>query len=333
MSGLIPEIRHELAVQRPYTITQAIGLAKLIVAKLKDSKNRPSRPYTHQNNTNNSLPFTSPKPPASNSINPWPNPLSQTTQPTLSQNSKLPIRRLSASQMQERRAQGLCYNCDKKFVTGHRCAIGKYLLLIIEPDEDLTDVPEQVDPVEEPTDTYFHISLQAVTGQPSPKTLKFRGTIDGLSVSVLIDTGSTQNILQPRIAHHLQLPHNRIPKFSVMVGNGSRIHCSGRCPHVPISLQNTLFHIPFYLIPIEGADVVLGMEWLETLGPITANFSIPSISFLHNNSTITLQADLSTQPTPSTFHHICHLLHTNSIPSMHLLTCKYQTIKPPNHPY
>lgn len=51
ISGLIPEIRHELAVQRPYTITQAIGLAKLIEAKIKDSKSRPTKPYFQPTNT------------------------------------------------------------------------------------------------------------------------------------------------------------------------------------------------------------------------------------------------------------------------------------------
>lgn len=46
ISGLIPEIRNELAIQRPYSISQAIDLAKLIEYKLKDSKPRFSRPFT-----------------------------------------------------------------------------------------------------------------------------------------------------------------------------------------------------------------------------------------------------------------------------------------------
>lgn len=320
ISGLIPEIRHELAVQKPYTITQAIGLAKLIEAKIKDSKVRPNRQYTPQHTTNTPLLPSSIRVPTPTHTDTRLTPPPQTATPTPPQNTKLPIRRLSAAQMQERRAQGLCYNCDEKYIAGHRCATGKYLLLIIDPDEEPTELPDSIDPDDDTVATYFYLSLQAVTGQPSPRTLKFKGSIYGLPVSVLIDTGSTHNIMQPRIAHHLQIPHNSIPRFSVMVGNGSRIHCSGFCPQVPINLQHNFFHIPFYLIPIEGADVVLGMEWLQTLGPIAADFAVPSISFVHNNNTITLQNDLSTQPSPSTFHHICHLVHTNSIASMHLLT-------------
>jgi hypothetical protein len=33
----------------------------------------------------------------------------------------LPRRRLSPTEMAQRRAEGLCYNCDEKFVLGHRC--------------------------------------------------------------------------------------------------------------------------------------------------------------------------------------------------------------------
>ncbi|PNX96205.1 Ty3/gypsy retrotransposon protein, partial [Trifolium pratense] len=172
----------------------------------------------------------------------------------------------------------------------------------------------------EPNETFFQLSRQALTGQLSPQSLKFPGLLHGLVVTVLVDTGSTHNILQPRIASHLHIPTKTIPNFSVMVGNGSHLNCSGFCPNVPINIQNNLFHIPFYLLPIEGADVVLGMEWLRTLGPLTADFSIPKLSFQHHDTNITLTGDPKSLPIPSTYHQLCHLVHTKSIASLHLLT-------------
>jgi len=117
----------------------------------------------------------------------------------------------------------------------------------------------------------------------SPKTLKFQDLIHNFPVIMLIDSGSSHNILQPRIAKHLHLPIQPNPPFKVMVGNGAFITCQGISPSVQISLQTTLFTIPFYLLPIEGVDVVLGIEWLRTLGPIQADFAIPSIAFTHLN--------------------------------------------------
>jgi predicted aspartyl protease len=318
ISGLHADIRNELAIQRPYNISQAIGLAKLVETKLRDTKPKFPRPFSPTNSTlsqpnkpNNfapTLPKVSTQPTSS--------------QPSTSTTPKLPIRRLSPAQMQERRALGLCYNCNEKYVVSHRCATGRYLLLILDPDEQIDTNEEQPDLVDTITaeETYFQLSPQALTGQFSPPTLKFKGLLQGMTVTVLIDTGSTHNILQPRIANHLQIPSQPIPNFSVMVGNGSHIQCSGLCHDVPITLQNHLFHIPFYLLPIEGADVVLGMEWLRKLGPISADFSIPSISFNHANKEVTLQGDPQYLPQHSTYHQICHLLHTDSIASIHLLS-------------
>jgi hypothetical protein len=310
ISGLQPEIRSELAIQRPYNISQAIGLAKLIEAKIKDSKPKYSKHFSTQyvstQLTKNS--------PISTTNNANPNPT-----------SKLPIRRITSAQRNERRTQGLCFHCDEKFVPGHKCSTGRFLLLMTEEEEYVEieePTPERTN--QEPTtatnETFFQLSPQALTGQLSPQTLKFKGLLHGLTVTVLVDTGSTHNILQPRIASHLHIPTKSIPNFSVMVGNGSHLECTGHCPDVPINIQNNLFHISFYLLPIEGADVVLGMEWLRTLGPLAADFSIPKISFKHNDTDITIAGDPKTLPTLSTDHHLCHLVQTNSIASIHLLT-------------
>jgi hypothetical protein len=317
ISGLHTEIRNELAIQKPPTISQAIGLAKLVETKIRDTKNKFQRPF-YPSSSSSSQPHKTPNFPP----NP-PKPNTQTAPPkTTTTPPNLPIRRLSPAQMQERRALGLCYNCDEKYVTGHRCATGRYLLLILDPDEQIENHEPQTEPDYTITaeETYFQLSHQALTGQLSPKTLKFQGHLHGLPVMVLIDTGSTHNILQPRIANHLHIPSQPIPNFSVMVGNGSHLQCSGFCVNVPIDLQNNLFHIPFYLLPIEGADAVLGMEWLRQLGPIAADFSIPSISFTYGDQRVTLQWDPQYLPQPSTYHQICHLLHTDSIASLHLLS-------------
>jgi len=65
------------------------------------------------------------------------------------------------------------------------------------------------------------------------------------------------------------------------------------------------------------------MAWLETLGPIQADFSIPSLTFLHHNESITLTGIPKSSPTQSSFTQLCHLVHTNSIASFHLLTIQH----------
>nr|KYP56554.1 hypothetical protein KK1_002795 [Cajanus cajan] len=117
--GLHANIKGELAILKPTSISQAIGLAKLVESKLKDSRPKTSRFPTPTTKTTPTPPITSNSP-----------------------SSSLPIHRLSPSQLQERRIAGLCYNCDEKFVPGHKCASPHFLLLLTEdlptfPDTDL----------------------------------------------------------------------------------------------------------------------------------------------------------------------------------------------------
>ena len=42
---------------------------------------------------------------------------------------KLPLQRLTNAQMEERRKQSLCYNCDEKWQLGHKCKGVKVFLL------------------------------------------------------------------------------------------------------------------------------------------------------------------------------------------------------------
>ncbi|XP_024630387.1 proline-rich protein 12-like [Medicago truncatula] len=91
ISGLSPEIRNEMAIQRPLSISQAIGLAKLIEAKLKDSKPKYNRPISSsQSWPRTTTPNNPQKQPPSPSFPALPRPNASTP-------PKIPIRRLNES--------------------------------------------------------------------------------------------------------------------------------------------------------------------------------------------------------------------------------------------
>nr|KYP33244.1 hypothetical protein KK1_045917 [Cajanus cajan] len=119
---------------------------------------------------------------------------------------------------------------------------------------------------------------------------------------VLINIGSSHNIIQPRLAKHLYLSTQPTPPFKVMVGNGAHILCQDYCPQVAISFQQQTFQVPLYLFLIEGVDVVLGLAWLRTLGPVQADFLIPSFTFNHHSMPITITGETLHNPTQASFH-------------------------------
>ncbi|MCH84285.1 retrotransposon-derived protein PEG10-like, partial [Trifolium medium] len=219
--------------------------------------------------------------------------------------------------MQLRRSKGLCFNCDERFHTGHRCKHRQFLLLLGDEDSDTHEdplyallAPNVPDPTQTPIPStlltpnqepnphppppsppdseLFQLSLQAATGQPSPRTLRFTATIHNRRVTVLVDSGSSHNIIQPRITSFLHLPVQPLSSFTVMVGNGEHLHCTGICNDIPIVVNDHTFSISLYVLPIQGADVVLGVQWLQTLGPFVSDFTIPSMQFYPHDSLLTI---------------------------------------------
>ena len=214
----------------------------------------------------------------------------------------------------------MCYNCDEKKFPGHKCTTHRFLLLLSHnfPEENtMEDYPTTFNDQPTNTPTHIHLSFQALCGAPSTHTFTFDGYIGHLHVTILIDTGSSHNIIQPHLTLHLQLCTVSITPFSVMVGNGNKIQCSSFCPDVPVSIHTYTFPISFYLLPIEGADVVLGMDWLCSLGPLMDDFSKPQLFFTHNGLPITLHDATNMLCSQASFTHFCHMLHINVI-SLHL---------------
>ena len=171
-----------------------------------------------------------------------------------------PIRSITAAEIQFRRDKGQCFYCDDKFTPNHHCPNKHYLLLQVydsEPPGQETDPPDD-DPLLQMLKPEHHLSFNSLNGEHSTCTLCFQGKIQGVQVQVLLDSGSSDNFLQPRIAQRLKLKIQEAPQFQVLVGNGSTLTASGLIQDLPVMTQGHTLHLPVYLLPITSADLVLG---------------------------------------------------------------------------
>ncbi|MCI21182.1 hypothetical protein A2U01_0042347, partial [Trifolium medium] len=65
-----------------------------------------------------------------------------------------------------------------------------------------------------------HLSLNAMRGSHGVGTIRFTSQVGSIRVKILVDGGSSDNFIQPRVAQVLKLPVEPILNLRVLVGNG-----------------------------------------------------------------------------------------------------------------
>ena len=131
----------------------------------------------------------------------------------------------------------MCFNCNDKFTAGHKCTKAQLLILECEttPEEGLYEEFAAEEPIMESTETVNpKITLYALSGWAAPQTMRVMAKIGQYAIVILIDSGSTHNFINSRLANLLQLPIKPTTSFSVQVANGAKLTCQGMFEKVKI---------------------------------------------------------------------------------------------------
>ncbi|XP_010495514.1 PREDICTED: uncharacterized protein LOC104774108 [Camelina sativa] len=128
---------------------------------------------------------------------------------------------LSQEEMSERRAKGLCFQCDEKYTPDHYLKHKKTQVYMIEVggEEEIWEQEESVELVSEEKDMP-RVSISAVAGITDYHTLKVRGVRKKKVMFILPDTGSTHNFMDPRTAQKLGLSIQSAGISRVAVADG-----------------------------------------------------------------------------------------------------------------
>ena len=71
-----------------------------------------------------------------------------------------------------------------------------------------------------------------------------------------------------------------------------KLACDSVCEAVSVIIQSTKFHVDLYILPISGTNVVLGVHWLKSLGPVLTDYNTLAMKFFYEGKLITLQGDM-----------------------------------------
>lgn len=113
--------------------------------------------------------------------------------------------------------------------------------------------------------------------------------MNGRRLHVLLDSGSTYNFFNMQVVQQRRVISRLITDTHVVVGNEDLVSCDGLCCNVAMRIGEVDFTIEAYAIALSGFDLVLGVHFLKTLGPILWDFEGRRMAFWWKNARVLWQ--------------------------------------------
>ncbi|GJT97162.1 gypsy/ty3 retroelement polyprotein [Tanacetum coccineum] len=151
-----------------------------------------------------------------------------------------------------------------------------------EYDEELVEMPNN--------DLIPQISLNALSGVSSYQTMRVVGLVaKPHELHILVYSGSTHNFLDIHVAKRLSCNIRSTCPLLVNVAGGKQLMAVSECKGFKWQLKGETFTADVMLLPLGGCDMVLGIQWLATLGDIKCNFQELKMQFVYNNKKLCLR--------------------------------------------
>jgi hypothetical protein len=109
--------------------------------------------------------------------------------------------------------------------------------------------------------------------------MRVKVKLNGHNFMALIDTRSTHNFIHLRVARKVGMKVLKHKPIRVNIAYGSRLWSEGSCSDIKLMIQGDQFVTWDYIIQLGGCDMVLGIQWLKSLGPILWDFSALKMEF------------------------------------------------------
>ena len=217
-----------------------------------------------------------------------------------------PPKRLFDAEFQSPREKGLCFRCDEKYYAEHRCKAKEQeelrMLVVTENGEELEIVKEDFFDVETEDmavevgtveNLNIELSTNSVVGLTNPGTMKVKGNIKGTKFVVLIDCGATHNFIAENLVTPLSLSLRETSNYGVILGSGTTVKAKGICDQVKVKIGKWKVVDSFLPLELGGVEVILGMQWLHSLGVTEFDWKKLIMTFQHEGKKVVIRGDPS----------------------------------------
>ncbi|GJV35070.1 putative nucleotidyltransferase, ribonuclease H [Tanacetum coccineum] len=297
LAGLPTKLEMEVRMFKPQNLADSYCLTNLQEATLNVVKKKNKMQFgasnsKFENNGGNTGASTKPLLALPNTTRNW------SSRP----NTNTPRKQLSQKEYEEKRSKNLCFYCDKKYVPGHKCKGQLFTLVVLaeqeDQEEEFVDAYENLDEMEN-VEIQPQISLNALSGVISYQTLRVvRLFVNGQELHILIGSGSINpSLLQldTKMAKRLGCAIRPTCPLTVNVAGEKQLLSVSECKGFNWKLKGETFVTDVVLLPLAGCDMVLGIQWLSTLGDIKSNFKDLRMEFVYNNKKMVLRGTHKTK--------------------------------------
>ena len=167
-------------------------------------------------------------------------------------------------------------------------------------DQGNQDTPAtHPDPADHPELLHMELSECAFYGAHaslSVQTMKVEGLLRNQPVRILLDSGSTHNFLDSRLAKKWGWLLDSTLVFEVMIANGEHIQGNGCYQDVLLSLGGYNCSTKMFPLPLGGCDLVLGVHRLSSINPVLWDFHFLTLEFSAGGHTYKLHHSVPHTP-------------------------------------
>ena len=189
---------------------------------------------------------------------------------------------LSKKEMEDRRKKGLCYWCNDKYTSSHKCRQSQVMMLVVKghEEDDFVDAEDSLE-VAEP-EMRLEGSINAIEGREGFSTLRIEGFIKKQKLIFLVDSGSSHNVVHSHVVKKLNLNSDLHRDISVGVAGGSTVKVDKICKALEWSMSGHKIVDDFLIMDIGPMfDVILGAQWLWKLGRLILDMEESYLAFCY----------------------------------------------------
>lgn len=175
--------------------------------------------------------------------------------------------------------------CDEVYSPGHNLKHRKSQVYVMEAEDDCFEENAllsnaEIDDLQQPDQSIEpQISVNALSGATTFNCMRVVGEYGKKKLHILIDPGSTHNFIDLKIANELNCPLVAISPMTVTVANEEKLISNFCCENFQWQMQGFDYTVELRTLPLDCCDIVLGIQWQTTIGPIWWDFVKMNMEF------------------------------------------------------